>query len=566
MYVVVDLRFKTYNATSINAQSFVVKLAFNNGTAGHQVRVHQLFQNKDGWLVAAPFEYNGEQITDADNAQTETLSSDLIPGTYQLLVHKYGMDYANYEEVKPVSITLAEDGKVTGSRTGTWSREEGTNYFNIVMGGTTYKGVVYEEQMDTRSTHAVAFTAASGSGVNVWGYKMHPKYAVAWQLNNQKVPVTNNQQVKQNLELDEMDLQIENVQVEWTSDQPDIVSAHGRYNPTGLTEDTPVGLSVRVSSCGYYWAQDYTVKALSEENAKTDQPWTDGLLAHYGFDNEALSNTFDATQQAQLQRYGTTPLPTLSTDEPLRNGAVVHLSAGANGRESFVSMPNPLYAQTLDKGATLAFWVKRTDNNLWDALYAFASGTARLYMTGNLYTGYNDGAGNWLDINHPEAVQPTNLTVGKWHHVVVTFSPTATASTGGVMVYVDGNVKRSDTFNGELDGTAVTTKKAFEYERLLSLIAASQQLYLGRGSFWGSPDALFDDVMVYDRVLSLAEVMGLKQMVNRVFDATAFGPSAIETVYSAEPAADSCYDLQGRRVERPSKGLYIVNGKKVFIK
>jgi len=540
---------------------------FNNGTAGHQVRVHQLFVNKDGWLVAAPFEYNGEQITDADNAQTETLSSDLIPGIYQLLVHKYGMDYANYEEVKPVSITLAEDGKVTGSRTGTWSREEGTNYFNIVMGGTTYKGVVYEEQMDTRSTHAVAFTAASGSGVNVWGYKMHPKYAVAWQLNNQKVPVQNNQQVKQNLDLDGMDQQVDNVLVEWESDQPDIISAHGRYNPTGLTEDTPVGLSVRVSSCGYYWTQDYTVQALSEENAKTDADVTTGLLAHYGFDNGVLTNTLDATQQAELQRYGTTKLPALVDDDPLRTGSVVHLSAGANGRESFVSMPNPLYAQTLDKGATLAFWVKRTDNNLWDALYAFVNGDARLYMTGNLYTGFNDGAGHWLDINHPEAVQPTNLTVGKWHHVVVTFSSTATASTGGVTVYIDGNTKRSDTFNGELDGTAVTSKKAFEYQRLLDLIAASQQLYLGRGSFWGSPDALFDDVMVYNRTLSLAEVMGLKQMVNRVFNATDFGVSGIETVNStASSAANGYYDLQGRRVERPSKGLYIVGGKKVFVR
>jgi hypothetical protein len=26
-------------------------------------------------------------------------------------------------------------------------------------------------------------------------------------------------------------------------------------------------------------------------------------------------------------------------------------------------------------------------------------------------------------------------------------------------------------------------------------------------------------------------------------------------------AADVCYDLQGRRVSRPGKGLYIINGK-----
>ena len=30
--------------------------------------------------------------------------------------------------------------------------------------------------------------------------------------------------------------------------------------------------------------------------------------------------------------------------------------------------------------------------------------------------------------------------------------------------------------------------------------------------------------------------------------------------------ADAIYDLQGRRVENPKKGLYIVNGRKVVIK
>ena len=35
---------------------------FNDGTEGHQVRVHQQFVNEDGWLVTAPFEYSGETL------------------------------------------------------------------------------------------------------------------------------------------------------------------------------------------------------------------------------------------------------------------------------------------------------------------------------------------------------------------------------------------------------------------------------------------------------------------------------------------------------------------------
>ncbi len=43
-------------------------------------------------------------------------------------------------------------------------------------------------------------------------------------------------------------------------------------------------------------------------------------------------------------------------------------------------------------------------------------------------------------------------------------------------------------------------------------------------------------------------------------------PSGIETVRSSQMAVQSYYDLSGRRVVQPTKGLYIVNGKKVVVK
>ena len=36
--------------------------------------------------------------------------------------------------------------------------------------------------------------------------------------------------------------------------------------------------------------------------------------------------------------------------------------------------------------------------------------------------------------------------------------------------------------------------------------------------------------------------------------------------WTIDNLADAIYDLQGRRVENPKKGLYIVNGKKVVVK
>ena len=43
-------------------------------------------------------------------------------------------------------------------------------------------------------------------------------------------------------------------------------------------------------------------------------------------------------------------------------------------------------------------------------------------------------------------------------------------------------------------------------------------------------------------------------------------PTGITAVNGSGLTVNSCYDLQGRRTENPSKGLYIVNGKKVIIK
>ena len=146
---------------------------FQNGGEGHEVRVHQVFQNQNGWLVAAPFEYTGEKVTSADIATTQQVATPNIAGTYQLLVHKYGLKHTDLEQVTPEEIILHADGTISGSRTGTWSiAEEGTSYVNIKLGTTVYRGVMVEQTMEPSQTKkTVSFTALANSGVTVWGYR-----------------------------------------------------------------------------------------------------------------------------------------------------------------------------------------------------------------------------------------------------------------------------------------------------------------------------------------------------------------------------------------------------------
>jgi arabinan endo-1,5-alpha-L-arabinosidase len=145
---------------------------FQNAGEGHQVRVHQVFQNKDGWLVAAPFEYTGEEVKSADIASSQQVSTDRIPGTYQLLIHKYRLDHTQKEAAKPVEITLSADGKISGGATGTWAATAGTSYVNFVISGTAYRGVMVEQTLEPKDEKTIAFTGlASKTGVTAWAYQ-----------------------------------------------------------------------------------------------------------------------------------------------------------------------------------------------------------------------------------------------------------------------------------------------------------------------------------------------------------------------------------------------------------
>ena len=144
---------------------------FQNGGEGHQVRVHQVFLNQDGWLCAAPFEYTGEITTDDDIANKEMFSTAYIAGDYKLLVHRYGLNHEKKELVTPVSITLNASGTISGDRTGRWEMVPGTCYISMTINNIAYKGVMVMQTMEPKRQRAVAFTGVSSTGSTAWAYK-----------------------------------------------------------------------------------------------------------------------------------------------------------------------------------------------------------------------------------------------------------------------------------------------------------------------------------------------------------------------------------------------------------
>ena len=154
---------------------------FQNRDEAHEVRVHQVFQNKDGWLVAAPFEYTGEQVVSADIASTQQVPTSQIPGKYRLLVHDFNLDHTQKALAKPVDIELLADGTISGSAAGTWSVTEGTSYISIKLESSSYayEGVMVYQTLEPTTDRVMAFSGVNRNGVTVWGYCTNPSTGIS---------------------------------------------------------------------------------------------------------------------------------------------------------------------------------------------------------------------------------------------------------------------------------------------------------------------------------------------------------------------------------------------------
>lgn len=144
----------------------------------HKLRVHQLYQNENGWLVESPARYTGETIKE------DGYSMDEIVGTYEVILHK-ATAFGSKEVNVGVDITLNANGTVVcptdKSYVGSWMQTDGSYYMTIVMGDTTYHGVFASGVIEgSDNDETICFTAvadetgSTNSGICAWGIKLSP--------------------------------------------------------------------------------------------------------------------------------------------------------------------------------------------------------------------------------------------------------------------------------------------------------------------------------------------------------------------------------------------------------
>ena len=137
-----------------------------DGSEGHTVKVHQLFTNAEGWLVAAPYITAGEKLS-----ETGVKMEDFV-GSYDVIIHELAINYAKLEVKTPKYINLNADGTITGDFDGTWSIKEGTNYIYLSFNDDNYSGVALKMNIENTKIETPVFTVlGERTQVTVWGSK-----------------------------------------------------------------------------------------------------------------------------------------------------------------------------------------------------------------------------------------------------------------------------------------------------------------------------------------------------------------------------------------------------------
>lgn len=124
----------------------------------HEIRVHQMFLNEDGWFVMAPHRYSGETIG--------SYTAEEVAGSYKLINH--GRDIS--AEVKnSVVVELAADGSITGALSGSWELG-GEHNASLTIDGVVYHGVFLRQYDELTKQDVMTFSVISeAEGTALWG-------------------------------------------------------------------------------------------------------------------------------------------------------------------------------------------------------------------------------------------------------------------------------------------------------------------------------------------------------------------------------------------------------------
>lgn len=123
----------------------------------HELKIHQMFMNSNGWPVVAPYSYGGEELK-------EVRIQDVL-GDYEYINHEKDISSnVNNSEI----ITLNDNNEISGSISGRW-RQLNNNNIEVTIDGEIFTGIFVEQINPTTEEKVMTFTALSDNGKTIWG-------------------------------------------------------------------------------------------------------------------------------------------------------------------------------------------------------------------------------------------------------------------------------------------------------------------------------------------------------------------------------------------------------------
>lgn len=134
---------------------------FNNGTEYHEVKVHEMFFNDEGWPVVTPFEFGGDHISEGGYDEAD------IVGDYEYINHGTATNgnVINYQKIK-----LNSDYTISGDVSGKWEQSADSAATVITIGNQKYSGYFIAAENE-KGKKVMSFTAVGNNNQTIWGAK-----------------------------------------------------------------------------------------------------------------------------------------------------------------------------------------------------------------------------------------------------------------------------------------------------------------------------------------------------------------------------------------------------------
>lgn len=372
----------------------------------HEVRVHQMFMNKDGWLVTAPYRYSGESL--------EKVKREDLIGEYKFINHGKG---TTADIVESSYITLNKNNKVTGDASGTW-KSTGHNEAELILDGKMYKGVFVKGWDPSSEQFVMTFTAMSNEGVTIWGSKQEDlKDSQIVADIKADLNIGDTSRVIANLNLPSEGMR--HAAITWTSSNPDVVSAAGVVvRPDSGSSAAAVTLTAVITKGAVTTSKVFNLTVLPYEDAT--------LVAKYSFENDLADST------------GSFGAGSVTGNRIDNTGGTISYTAGVAGQaavmdgNSGVRLPNKL----IDSNQySVSLWVKPEQLTTYTTTFFGAKdGFNWVSLVPKGPVGDNtmvwSGSGVWYD-----GIAGLTIPTGTWSHLAYS------VDNGTLSVYVNGEMK-----------------------------------------------------------------------------------------------------------------------------